>query len=125
LQVSPIQLIAFFALTSYKKENELVFVFEFKNKLSTDLNISETVVLIKKEIKGRKSNEIISGAQLSKKILKGKIEELIYVKCPYFQINENESVEIQFNEKTEYGMGRDISLEINFKSFSKIKVLNK
>lgn len=105
--------------------NELVFVFEFENKLSTDLNISETVIMIKKEIKGRKSNEIINGAMLSKKVLKGRKEELIYVKCPYFQINENESVEIQFNEKTEYGMGRDISLEINFKAFSKIKVLEK
>lgn len=105
--------------------NELVFVFEFQNKLSTDLNISETVILIKKNIKGRKSSEIINGARISKNILKGKKEELIYVKCPYFQINESESVEIQFNEKTEYGMGRDISLVIDFKSFSKIKVLNR
>jgi hypothetical protein len=106
-----------------KENNQLVILMEMKNKLSTELKIDAYQVTIKKNIKGRKITDDVLVNEISTKTLSENKEVKFYMKTPFFQINEHESVEIIIKEATEYGMGRDISIEIPYKAFIKINVV--
>jgi hypothetical protein len=103
-----------------REGNDLILAIELRNKLATELRIDDYQVQIEKKVKNRIVLTEVKAKQISLRKILGNYSERLFIRMPFFQLSEFESLLVVLKEETEFGMGREISIEIPYSSFLKI-----
>jgi hypothetical protein len=103
-------------------KKSIYYYFNIDNSSGQDYEIEDVNFEITQKKKGNKKQTSSSVDSQKDKILlvKAKTEKEIIYKSNYFSLGTDETLVISIFEKTEYGRGRTLELNIDYDEFSKI-----
>lgn len=101
--------------------DDLILAFELHNKQETAFQIDDYQLQIIKNYKNRMMSTEVKGTEISLRRIGSRQKESLFIRCPFFQLSEHETLFLTLKESTEYGMGREIRIEIPFGGFGKVR----